>query len=389
MRENDFVPQEIRIIENIIDNTYKANALINLPFNTAIWYLLSAYEDTSIRGILEEGSTEKEWAMDADKNLFESQYPIYWLWNSCKPGGEITLKYDQYWYDQAIKLINLAHTYEAFVIAFTYASNGLCKLTLDGKLIRTDFSKAGDLQYEVYSRKVQLKTIEDEASANLSFLHNLEKEVKVADGSFSYRINKRMIEKSYKYHKQSFKHVYELPSHWEFSRYSLLEYKEVTKYLRIKAHLHKLARMIAIKRGIKDFGYTRGVLIINIEELFSELLRFTSVKRRKVEDIIEDLTYGSHELNRMDSALQPIIKINREEILFSPFLIENNSFERNLMILLNKIPSEKDIYSRLVNEKEEYMKRSIIENIHIDSIRYWSGKINKYGGAVLATLFIR
>ena len=58
-----------------------------------------------------------------------------------------------------------------------------------------------------------------------------------------------------------------------------------------------------------------------------------------------------------------------------PSLIISSNMERNFTILLNKIPSEKYIYSQLVSEKEKLMRQRIIDNISISDLRYIYGNI--------------
>jgi len=50
--------------------------------------------------------------------------------------------------------------------------------------------------------------------------------------------------------------------------------------------------------------------------------------------------------------------------------------ERNLTILLNKIPEERSQYSRLVDEKENYMRENLKRNINSPSIRFYNGNLS-------------
>lgn len=58
-----------------------------------------------------------------------------------------------------------------------------------------------------------------------------------------------------------------------------------------------------------------------------------------------------------------------------PSLFISSSAERNFTILLNRLPSERAIYSRLVSEKEDLMRERIKEQIRLPHKRFFQGKI--------------
>ena len=91
--------------------------------------------------------------------------------------------------------------------------------------------------------------------------------------------------------------------------------------------------------------------------------------------VVADLTLGARGIKRLDPALQPIIRLNENLYSFMPNLLMNSSVERNFTVLLNRIPEEKDVYARLLDEKELVMKESIKRQIALPTLRYFEGKI--------------
>ena len=73
---------------------------------------------------------------------------------------------------------------------------------------------------------------------------------------------------------------------------------------------------------------------------------------KKVKSILDDLTYGNRGIKHPDPALQPLIKLNSDFYAIVPSIWMCSAAERNLTALLNKLPSEKEIYRKLVSEKE-------------------------------------
>ena len=46
--KQDKVSPELRKIEEEVDNYYKTNPLLELPFGVAVWYLLAYYDDLNL-----------------------------------------------------------------------------------------------------------------------------------------------------------------------------------------------------------------------------------------------------------------------------------------------------------------------------------------------------
>lgn len=88
------------------------------------------------------------------------------------------------------------------------------------------------------------------------------------------------------------------------------------------------------------------------------------------------MTYGNREIHVPDPALQPLIKLNSNSYALPPFLILSSSMERNLTILLNRIPEERSLYTKLVEEKENYMRENLKRSFNFSGIRFYNGNLS-------------
>ena len=94
MKTTDNVSPELRKIEKEIDNYYKSNPLLKLPFATAASYLLRSAEEyilkEQIDGIV---GIQDRHALRSDF-ITEIEHPVSWLHRDCERGGKISFAYD-------------------------------------------------------------------------------------------------------------------------------------------------------------------------------------------------------------------------------------------------------------------------------------------------------
>ena len=112
-----------------------------------------------------------------------------------------------------------------------------------------------------------------------------------------------------------------------------------------------------------------------VRDLKYFIAEYANVYLRTAICFVDDLTYGNRGIKMPDPATQPIIKLNETLIAITPYLILGNSLERNFAVLLNKLPEEKNIYLKLVQEKENIMRENIKDSLRVYSYRYFHGKI--------------
>jgi len=374
--KKDNVSSELRKIEQEVDNYYKTNPLLKLPFGVAAWYLLAYYDDLNL---IELTKTKNNYDISilADSLVVFLRNPLYWLWTNCAPDGNPPLTYDEHYYDACHKISVLAEEYEAFVSAFTYASQGSEDLELIGNRIQS--KRIWDLRYDAYDRLVNVvSTIDDQETVELNHktFYQITNSVKISGENFSYEFGKRAIEDVIRYLSRHFTKSFRLPDNWVFNRYSLNDFRKVAKILTALCFIHMTARNTAAKKGCVGLGYANSILIYTKEKLEWNIVRYAGVTQIVASAIIDDMTYGNRGIKVPDPAIQPLIRLNKNNYALAPFLLLSSSMERNLTVLLNKIPEERSQYLKLVDEKENHMRENLKKNFSSPNSRFYDGNLS-------------
>ena len=337
---------------------------------------MAFFEDSMLSPKLrKEVLSLSEIAAMSDNLMVNIQYPLAWLSKSCKPGKNKNYEYSDVNYSDSNEMCKLAIEYNAFSSAFTYASHGIIALDLHNTDIVIEDKLFFDSRYEAYDRLVLLQ----EKKPNYTygdFLPLLEKNLNVSGDRFHYQIGEKIIHAVSSHTKPLIEECFELPDKWEFPDFSLQEFRQMITAIFSISYLHIIARTIAINRGCIGLGINDSILIYKIKKLNSIISRYSQVDYRKVDILLMYLTYGSSGINYPDPALQPLIKLSEDSIGIMPSLIINNSLERNWISLINRIPKLKSHYSYLVETKEEYMRKGIIEGIRYPKIQCYLSNVN-------------
>lgn len=381
MDPTDNVSCELREIEKEIDNYYKSNPLVELPFAAAVWHLLAFAENWVLKQARRQ-LTSQELEIMGDNFVNELKAPMIWLFRACKPDGQIPFTYDRKVLQASEDLFRLGKKYQWFEEAYTFASCGWDELELHGSTIQSTKEFSTNQEYRAYARLMKvhesdeglsLINIKDFHSATDTITHS----VKVKDNRFSYKLNPRIVSNTIKAISPGYDSVFSLPSEWQFSRYTLGDFRKVFEAILAMASIHWKARMIAIEMGCDDMGYLDSICVITCDELLRRIVRYSRVPAAKVRSIFDDLTYGNREIKHPDPALQPLIKLNSERYVIMPHLWMSLSPERNLTVLLNRIPDERKIYLKLVNEKEGPMRERITTDLCDNNFRFVRGNVGK------------
>ena len=86
-----------------------------------------------------------------------------------------------------------------------------------------------------------------------------------------------------------------------------------------------------------------------------------------------DLTYGSCGQTNADPALQPLISLTATKFALPPALVLNSDFRRNFAVLLNRMPTEKAVYSRISKQRESICRDETGTKFVKAGYRIWSG----------------
>lgn len=376
---SDQVSPELRVIENEIDNYYKSNLLLRFPFAEAVWYLLAFYEDQQEITKLNNPSLSNH-QLDAmvDNLVVELNYSIRWLKIGCNPNGNITKYMNKEIYSACHEFSLLALNYISFDAAFTYASRGLISLDIQENIISPSKKFSEDSRFEAYGRlKNPIKFQENYKLFSLIQIIENSVTLNKSKDDFKYICGKNMINLCIKSIPQVYEDVFHLPDYWKFTNYTLGEFKGMAKFLIARSFIHIIARNMAAKKGCKGLRLLNSLLIYQKERLIYETAIYSNVSFNIASIFIDDITYGNRNIKNPDPALQPLIKVNENEYILMPSLIISSSFERNFIVLLNRIPSERKIYLNLVQEKESILRKEIIDKTISKSFRHEHGCLDR------------
>ena len=389
--KTDKLTPELRKIEKEIDLYYKSNPLLNLPFATAAWSLLAVAEHeifmkelTGTNGIQGIHALASHFAV-------ELEHPLSWLYGSCKQGGQVSFVFDEDLHKASKDLFELGKNYACFVFAYTCASRRVLGLKPQGSTIQSTGDLFTNIEYEAYNILIDSYQEQETLSLiNFDSLHSLRNAIgyslKVNGERFKYKLNPKIVADMIAVMKPGFDSMFSLPSQWQFSRYSLGDFRKVFGAVCAIAHIHWTARCMAVFQGCHDMGYVDSIYMRPFGDLLRQVVRYSGVPESEVRSILDDLSYGNRDILQPNPALQPLIKLNSEVYAIVPHLWICSSAERNLTALLNKLPSEKEIYAKLVNEKEELMRGCFTTGLCDKGFRFIWGKIRGFPDLDLAII---
>jgi len=371
----DSVTSELRAVEREVDNYHQSNALLKMPFASAAWHFLSYCEDISFGRMLRGDNTSiYDAGLFAEDLATHLKYSMSWLQSGCPSGGTIHREFSEAMYEASHELSLLGEAYILFETAFTYASRNLVSLSLDDKTIIAHQGVLSDARYEAYDHLVKVpRTMPSGPRASIRDM--VEPLVQVQGQSFRYGLTPRLVAKVSQLLQPLWDEYFRLPDNWQFLCCSLGEFRRVWQSLESIVFTHIAARAAAAMRGCLGAGYLNGVLLISPDELVARLRRYSGVDEPTVQRIINYLTYGACGIRKPDPVIQPLVRLSESHYVIMPHLILSSSPERNFTVLLNRLPAERDAYSRLVQSKEEVMRSRIAQAIADLALRTFSGYV--------------
>ena len=391
MKTPDKVSTKLRKVEKEIDDCYKSNPLVTLPFATAAWSLLTFAELENLKQV-SNVSTSQELETQGDNFINELKEPMFWLFRTCEEGGQIPSSFDNNVFQASWDLFKLGKEYQWFEAAYVYASNDLIELELQGSTIQPTKAFFKGMEYRAYGNL--MKAHESDEGISLINVDNfnllidrIKQSVRVEGDRFHYRLNPKMVSDAIITMRPGYDRAFSLPSEWQFSRYSLGDFRRVFEAILAIASIRFRAWMIAIlEKGCDNMGYLDCIYVPTCNELLRRVTRYSGVPDAKVLSILDDLTYGNRGILHPDPALQPLIKLNSEYYAIMPSFWMSLAPERNLTVLLNKLPSEKKIYRKLVGEKEALMRKRLTTNLLDKDFRFICGNVAKLPDVDLAII---
>ena len=236
-----------------------------------------------------------------------------------------------------------------------------------------------NFEYEAYNILIDTHLTE-EASSSINFdnfpIDAIERSLKVQADRFRYKLNPRIVSDTIVFLKPLFEEMFSLPNEWQFSRYSLGDFRQVFEAICAIAHIHWKARRMAATQGCGSMGHLDSIYLSTCDELLRRVVRYSGVPNARVQNILDDLTYGNDSISHSELAMHPLIKLNSEYYAIVPHVWICSSAERNFTALLNRLKSERKIYQTLVStEKESLMRQRITTNLCDKGFRFVSGSV--------------
>lgn len=388
MKTTDNVSSELRKIEKEIDDYYKSNPLVKLPFATAASYLLRTAEEYMLNEQIDGITGIQDLHALGSDFITEIEHSMSWIYRECEQGGKISYVYNSDLYNASKDLFELGQKYDWVFFAFTCASgeDKVLDLELQGSTIQPTGDFFASIEYEAYNILVDAHEPE-EAQFDLNpddfpataILNS----VRVQGDRFRYKLNPKMVAGMKKYLQPLFDRMFLLPSEWQFSCYTLGDFQKVFETVCAIAHVHWTAHIIAVNQGVTHKGCLDSIYVLTYGKLIRCIARCSDTAPVTVKNVLDDLTYGGSDIKKPIPALQPLIKLNSRSYAIVPHIWICSSAERNFTTLLNRLPDQK-IYEKFTNEKEGLMKERFTADLCDKDFKFISGNITNLTDVDLA-----
>jgi hypothetical protein len=360
--------EKIRQVEMCVDKYHKKLKILRLPRQIAILYVLRAFENFCRFPLSLEEIPIENYEMNVHNYFDGLNSVIKWIFEECEcQSDKFTDKYNGKYYEMACEALNMGENYYFLCGSFTLWSRKELAATLDCKKKRLTFNILDTKSVELHASDVILfqrkKILEPEKCANIvEYLEPYMQEAEVEllnniqvidDRIVKYKITPLVWNAFNNLCELQISYMFELPEDWKFAYFTLKDFRRFWCALLSIALIHIFACM-------KFDAIENVILIINIEQLNSEITRRTGLDPNIVNSIANYLTYNP-KIRKVDVAWQPLIPLDRLNIAIAPHLIIKNNIERNLITLINKI--EQASYSRLSSIKEDIMVSNLYNEL--------------------------
>ncbi|WP_436717440.1 hypothetical protein U8335_11305 [Roseiconus lacunae] len=367
------IAPEVVSIEDIIDAACLGNPLLHCSRDLAIWTYLAFCEDMLFKELTQKPPGPRRTAMFADRLVNTMKYPIRWIWQNCKPDGHHGREYNERRYSAAWDLSKLADEYEPFETVYIFARAGYLELSVNGaELIHHGWLE--NMQCEAYDHLSDDDSLDEESDPQ-SLFDRVAPTVRVKQDRFSYPLNPALVAFAREKMAPVTHHRAKLPRAWRFPAFTLGQFHDVSSCIRSIAMIHQMARTAAAHKGCVGLGIRDSVLIEGRDDLTRRLCRYTGIEHDSVSAIVEVLTYGSSGLRSLDPALQPLLPLSNSKLAISPALWISLDVERNFCVLANRIPTARDAYSGLSEDRSKLLEQTIRNRLVASSFRFWTGSI--------------
>lgn len=351
----------IAAIEQEIDEAFASNALAHVPWTQSAWTLLSVVEDHHFKITVMRPLPEREAAIYVDDLVNAMTYPLRVLRERApRAPASLDRRYIAAHYGLAQEWLDSAEDYTHFCSIFPLYHAKEIDLSVKGDFLEpTDWSLT-DLSCEVYDRFVAKRDPAHERRLNGDAIAaTLRTCIRASGGVYSVDFNRRLLAQLQQHWGPAFEGRHVLPDDWQFTRFSLAQYRAVFVCLQLAAEAWFAARQI-VAPGVRGIAFESSVWIPRKGALLKLLTRHTELPAYAVQAILEYLTFGEVGIRNPDVAIQPLVDLGNDHYCISPFLMTQIHAERNLCVLLNQVPADRKMYAALVDEREGLLRTETI-----------------------------
>ena len=367
--------QFIRGVEEDIDAKFASSKLKDLGYAQAMWTLLAVNEDHYLAYL--HRLRDEDMHIYADTHVNALTHPLRVCFEECVADARV-LRFElvDRDYQLAREWLDAAVHYDQFCSMFPMWHRGQLDIAVvDNRLVVQNSSNANK-QAEAYNRIVRKEARPDPPAveAGGALVESILSSTTVGTDWFRVNFNPRLVARTMEFLGPAMDARHTLPSEWTFNSFSLEQYRRVFLAIQSLMYAWHVARLVMANSGMPALGYKSSVWVVARQELLARLHRYSGVDKGVVERVIDILTFGFQVANP-DIAMQPLVDLRNGSYALSPFVWLNTNMERNLCVLLNQIPEEKDRYSILSNEKEAATRREVTEALASLGFDFRTGEV--------------
>ena len=344
---------------------FAQNDLARLPFAQCAWTLLSVVEDHHFKIAVISPLEAPQAAIYVDGLMNSLTYPLR-VCHQLATKGPFTFNRElvNEHYQLANDWLDRAEDYNHFCTIFPLFHAKEIDLVVQGnELIPTDWSTT-DLSYEVYDRFVAKRDPDQEVGLDPNLVQReLAANMHVSGGVYSVNFTRSLMESLSFAFEEPLSRRHALPDNWQFTCFSIEQYRAVFICLQFMAYTWFAARKIAAADGASAIAFASAVWTPRKGVLLTTIARHTKLQKSVVESILRYLTFGEVNVRNPDIAIQPIVDLTNNQYAISPFVMTHVDAERNLCVLLNQVPEDRKLYSKLVDKKESQARSDTIASL--------------------------
>lgn len=355
------ISDEIKNAEKAIDEEFHKKLPQDLEYAQAIWTLLSVVEDQHLMVYYIHRLPDEQIPFFIDQLMNALSYPIRSIYK--KQNGiskKLSKEFIDDHYSWAVNWIEDAKMYNDFCSIFPLWHRKIIDLKINDNFLEISNWKNLKPEYEAYNRIYKKKGNPKIPILDLNNLvSKVMENVNNDKTKFEFKLNPKIAKLLIDDYSSHVNGRYNLPDEWETSEFKFGEFKKVFTAIQALLYGRFIARTVLAKEGMEGLGYDSVIWVLTFDELLARLERYVSISSKTIKCILNVLTFGNEDIREPDIAIQPLVDLKNGFIALSPFVWMNSDAERNLCVLLNRIPREQKIYSILTNKKEKILFEEI------------------------------